>query len=74
MREDPGTGARRTGPGGHGGATALHTLHRLAAWMEGKEEVHVRAPGTDITLNVAGRTSAEVATTSAVLVTKADAA
>jgi aminopeptidase len=31
-------------------------VRRLAAWIEGKEEVHVRAPGTDITLNVAGRT------------------
>jgi aminopeptidase len=31
-------------------------VRRLAAWMEGKEEVRIRAPGTDITLNVAGRT------------------
>ena len=31
-------------------------VRRLAAWMEDKEEVHIRAPGTDITLNVAGRT------------------
>ena len=31
-------------------------VRRLAAWMEGKEQVHIRAPGTDITLNVAGRT------------------
>ena len=29
---------------------------RLAAWAEGREEVRVTAPGTDITLGVAGRT------------------
>jgi aminopeptidase len=29
---------------------------RLAAWAEGHEEVRVTAPGTDITLGVAGRT------------------
>ena len=28
---------------------------RLAEWMQGKEEVHIAAPGTDITLGVAGR-------------------
>jgi aminopeptidase len=31
-------------------------VKRLAAWMEGKEEVRVTAPGTDIRLGVAGRT------------------
>jgi aminopeptidase len=31
-------------------------VKRLAAWMEGKEEVHITGPGTDITLGVAGRT------------------
>jgi aminopeptidase len=31
-------------------------VNRLSAWMEGKEEVHVTAPGTDIKLGVAGRT------------------
>jgi len=30
-------------------------LKRLADWMDGKEEVRVQAPGTDITLGVAGR-------------------
>jgi aminopeptidase len=29
---------------------------RLAEWMAGKEEVHIEAPGTDLRLNVAGRT------------------
>jgi aminopeptidase len=29
---------------------------RLAEWIQGKEEVHITAPGTDIKLNVAGRT------------------
>jgi aminopeptidase len=28
---------------------------RLAEWVEGHEEVHITAPGTDITLGVAGR-------------------
>jgi aminopeptidase len=28
---------------------------RLAGWIEGHEEVHITAPGTDITLGVAGR-------------------
>ncbi len=28
---------------------------RLAAWIEGHEEVHILAPGTDITLGIAGR-------------------
>jgi aminopeptidase len=31
-------------------------VKRLAGWMEGKEEVHIQAPGTDIRLNVEGRT------------------
>ncbi len=31
-------------------------VKRLSGWIEGKEEVHVTAPGTDITLGVAGRT------------------
>jgi aminopeptidase len=31
-------------------------VKRLAEWMEGKEEVRVTAPGTELTLNVAGRT------------------
>jgi aminopeptidase len=31
-------------------------VHRLSEWITGKEEVHIRAPGTDIKLNVAGRT------------------
>jgi aminopeptidase len=31
-------------------------VKRLAEWITGKEEVHVTAPGTDITLGVAGRT------------------
>jgi aminopeptidase len=30
-------------------------VKRLAEWIEGKEEVHVTGPGTDITLGVAGR-------------------
>jgi aminopeptidase len=29
---------------------------RLAAWIQGKEEVHITGPGTDVKLNVAGRT------------------
>ncbi|MEA2158031.1 MAG: aminopeptidase, partial [Solirubrobacteraceae bacterium] len=31
-------------------------VKRLTEWMQGKEEVHVQAPGTDIKLGVAGRT------------------
>jgi aminopeptidase len=31
-------------------------VNRLAEWAQGKEEVHITAPGTDITLGVAGRT------------------
>jgi aminopeptidase len=30
-------------------------VKRLSDWVEGKEEVHVTAPGTDITLGVTGR-------------------
>ncbi len=30
--------------------------HRLSDWIQGHEEVHVTAPGTDITLGIAGRT------------------
>jgi aminopeptidase len=29
---------------------------RLAEWVQGKEEVHITGPGTDVKLNVAGRT------------------
>jgi aminopeptidase len=33
------------------------TVKRLSEWMDGKEEVHIQAPGgTDIRLNVSGRT------------------
>jgi len=31
-------------------------VNRLSEWMDGKEEVHIRAPGTDVKLNVSGRT------------------
>ena len=31
-------------------------VNRLAEWMQGKEEVRVTGQGTDVTLNVAGRT------------------
>jgi aminopeptidase len=31
-------------------------VNRLAGWIEGREEVHVKGPGTDIKLGVAGRT------------------
>ncbi|MBA2763629.1 MAG: aminopeptidase [Thermoleophilaceae bacterium] len=31
-------------------------VKRLTEWIQGKEEVHITAPGTDIKLNVAGRT------------------
>src|ERR687896_87879 len=30
-------------------------VNRLADWIQGKEEVHIKAPGTDVKLNVAGR-------------------
>jgi aminopeptidase len=35
---------------------ASSQTRRLTEWIEGREEVHVTAPGTDITLGVAGRT------------------
>jgi aminopeptidase len=31
-------------------------VRRLAEWINGKSEVHIRAPGTDLTLGVEGRT------------------
>ena len=31
-------------------------VKRLAEWMQGKEEVHIKGPGTDIRLGTAGRT------------------
>jgi aminopeptidase len=31
-------------------------VNRLSEWIQGKEEVHIKAPGTDIKLGVAGRT------------------
>jgi aminopeptidase len=31
-------------------------VNRLAEWMNGRSEVHIKAPGTDITLGVEGRT------------------
>ena len=34
---------------------ASEECHRLADWIEGREEVHITAPGTDLTLGVAGR-------------------
>jgi aminopeptidase len=30
--------------------------HRLAGWIQGREEVHITAPGTDLKLGIAGRT------------------
>ncbi len=30
--------------------------HRLAEWITGKEEIRIQGPGTDLTLNVSGRT------------------
>ncbi|HEY5977441.1 MAG TPA: aminopeptidase [Solirubrobacterales bacterium] len=35
---------------------ASEETHRLSGWIQGKEEVRVTAPGTDITLGIAGRT------------------
>jgi aminopeptidase len=35
--------------------TASEECNRLAEWIEGHEEVRVTAPGTDITLGIAGR-------------------
>ncbi len=34
---------------------ASEETHRLAGWIEGREEVHITGPGTDLKLNVAGR-------------------
>ena len=31
-------------------------VQRLCEWIQGREEVHIKAPGTDIKLNVSGRT------------------
>jgi aminopeptidase len=31
-------------------------VNRLAEWIQGREEVRIKAPGTDLTLSVAGRT------------------
>jgi aminopeptidase len=31
-------------------------IQRLAGWMEGKEEIKIEGPGTDLSLNVSGRT------------------
>jgi len=35
---------------------ASEECHRLAEWIDGRREVHVTAPGTDITLGIEGRT------------------
>jgi aminopeptidase len=35
---------------------ASEECHRLAEWIDGRKEVHVTAPGTDITLGIEGRT------------------
>jgi aminopeptidase len=35
---------------------ASEECHRLAEWIEGRSEVHVTAPGTDIRLGIEGRT------------------
>jgi aminopeptidase len=35
---------------------ASDETHRLAEWIQGREEVHVTGPGTDITLGIADRT------------------
>ena len=34
---------------------ASEECHRLAEWIEGREEVHITAPGTDLRLGIAGR-------------------
>ena len=34
---------------------AAAETYRLADWIEGREEVHIQGPGTDLRLNVAGR-------------------
>jgi aminopeptidase len=40
----------------HAWKKASEECNRLAAWIEGHEEVRVTAPGTDIKLGIAGRT------------------
>ena len=35
---------------------ASEECHRLAEWIQGHEEVRITAPGTDLTLGIAGRT------------------
>jgi aminopeptidase len=35
---------------------AARETNRLAEWIQGHEEVHIEGPGTDLKLNVAGRT------------------
>ena len=37
-------------------ASSREETRRLAEWMAGKEEIHIEGPGTDLRLNVAGRT------------------
>lgn len=34
---------------------AAQETYRLAEWIEGREEVHIEGPGTDLELNVSGR-------------------
>jgi len=34
---------------------ASEECHRLADWVQGREEVHIEAPGTDLRLGIAGR-------------------
>lgn len=35
--------------------TQSREVNRLAEWIQGREEVHIRAPGTDLRVGVAGR-------------------
>ncbi len=52
-------GACLAGPGGDplsAWKQASEETHRLSEWIQGHEEVRVTAPGTDITLGIAGRT------------------
>jgi aminopeptidase len=37
-------------------ARASEETQRLTEWIQGKEEIHITGPGTDVRLNVAGRT------------------
>jgi aminopeptidase len=37
-------------------ARTSEETERLAEWIQGREEVHITGPGTDVKLNVAGRT------------------